>query len=597
MSALAPLALALALVPAATKGPVAPEVDPASLVELPATTFVMGSLSDELKPYGDTHVWEKPAHEVTLPAFALDRTEVTAGAFARFLTFAGGELHYDEAQPVGRVADGYAPHPGAADEPVRNVSWHAARDYCRWAGKHLPTEAEWERAAAGAEGRTFPWGEQPRTCARAVFWTGSAFCADAPVAVGSRPLGASPEGLHDLAGNVAEWTADRFGRYPDGPVTDPRGPDAGDLRVVRGGGFLDRGRQLATRARSPVAPETRSSAIGFRCAWRVGDDDDGVARGALPETLGVPAPARASPPAAPAPEVVLDGLVQPVGLAALEGGGLCVADAGDGAVRCYAPIPGEAIREVDGFGELADLVAVDDVLYAADRAAGVWRIAADGSVTLVAERAGVFRVVAGDVGVAFASADAVGLIDAADVPLLLADGLDAVSGLDLDNDTLVFSEAGDGDAANARVARVDLRSGALTTVVDGDALGDWLRPVDVAAMPGTGDVAYALVGRTFPRSSVLCRTPLTGGAVSCFDYSPPRTERVRYAAGRVTWATHRGVFTRDLAAPGPYRVLGPWTRASDLLLLGDDVLWTCPLTGRVLRRDAAALSEPASELP
>ena len=146
--------------------------------------------------------------------------------------------------------------------------------FCAFAGKSLPTEAEWERAAKGPSGdRRYPWGDDGPTCTKAVF-TSQARCEDALASVGSRsPAGDSPEGCHDLAGNVAEWVLDWYARYPGtgtgtGAGTgaaDPKGPDDGTLRVVRGGSASDPPAAIRTTSRFGADPSNRSEGVGFRC--------------------------------------------------------------------------------------------------------------------------------------------------------------------------------------------------------------------------------------------------------------------------------------------------------------------------------------------
>lgn len=284
-----------------------------AMVHFPAATFVLGSGSDELESVKDycrstlaegcnasflaSFDRETPAHQVTLSPFALDRREVTNQEFADWLNSLsdvqleggkqvrqGGLLLadiypvYEGFNGLTRVGGRFAAAPGYGRRPVSQVTWYGADRYCRAHGKRLPTEAEWEYAARGAVGRRYPWGFDLPRCASVVHGRMPGMeCASlgkGSADVGSSTQDVTPEGIEDLAGNVAEWVADAFTpTYPAcaapcrDPLTQP-GPGASDSvsRVVRGGswtwvGFLGRG---ATRSRYPAneAPQN----FGFRCA-------------------------------------------------------------------------------------------------------------------------------------------------------------------------------------------------------------------------------------------------------------------------------------------------------------------------------------------
>ena len=253
---------AAALATTAAEGASGPRAD---MVAIPAGPFTMGR--------DDGADDERPAHRVELTAFEIDRLPVTNAQFADFLNAVGtrnpaGERMYDDDDPDARIhrhgvrwiADrGYEHH------PVVEASWTGARDYCQWRGKRLPTEAEWEKAARGADGRRFAWGNDAPDRSRAQF--GARFNETAPV--GMHPAGASAAGVLDLAGNVWQWVSSAYRPYPFDPLDGREDLRAGPVRGTRGGGHdsptadlsaTQRGRHVS---RNPGAGHHN---IGFRCA-------------------------------------------------------------------------------------------------------------------------------------------------------------------------------------------------------------------------------------------------------------------------------------------------------------------------------------------
>jgi formylglycine-generating enzyme required for sulfatase activity len=235
---------------------------PEGMVLIPAGKFWMGRADrmqqDALDVVPRARMDDSPANNVYVEAFYLDKYEVTNAEYARFLQLAGTRPPWHWVQ--GKIPD------GQERLPANNVNWFEAAAYCKWAGKRLPTEAEWEKAARGGFDRKhFPWvGEQP-----------SGFGAPLPAAVGrlnAAPVGSFPPngyGLYDMMGNVMEWTNDWYEQnyYAFMPKENPQGPETGLYKSVRGGGWADGGGEvLSNWYRGFTDPEIRGLTIGMRCA-------------------------------------------------------------------------------------------------------------------------------------------------------------------------------------------------------------------------------------------------------------------------------------------------------------------------------------------
>ena len=236
------------------------------LIPIPAGRLMMGSDSGPAD--------ERPGHSVDLPAFSIERTPVTNRQFAEFLKAKGlgpsRQEFYDPDDGDARIhlrGGQWTADAGAEQYPVVEPSWYGAREYCRWAGRRLPTEAEWEKAARGADGRRFPWGNAQPDRTRAHY--GGGWREFVPV--GSLPSGASPYGVLDMAGNGWEWTSSVYKPYPYSATDGRENPDApADIeRATRGGGQDATGDEITTTYRGRgLSREPRSGHhnIGFRCA-------------------------------------------------------------------------------------------------------------------------------------------------------------------------------------------------------------------------------------------------------------------------------------------------------------------------------------------
>jgi formylglycine-generating enzyme required for sulfatase activity len=208
---------------------------------------------------------EAPAHPVTVAPFAIARTEVTVRQY-RACVRAGACTPPDTAGP-GDPRRCNWDVAGRDDHPVNCLDWQQARAFARWAGGRLPSEAEWEYAARGAAGRAYPWGDDPPTCERAVMDDGHTGCGeDQTQPVCSRPAGATPEGLCDLAGNVWEWTEDAWRPdYANAPADAAPRPEPLDApRVQRGGAWYVYADALGATRRAPAPPTARDDFRGLR---------------------------------------------------------------------------------------------------------------------------------------------------------------------------------------------------------------------------------------------------------------------------------------------------------------------------------------------
>jgi formylglycine-generating enzyme required for sulfatase activity len=225
---------------------------PDDMVLVPAGEFTMGS------PAGDAD--EQPAHRVLVDSFFMDKYEVTVRQYGVFLQEAGGDRP-SEWKTMNKTAN--------QNRPVMGVDWADAVRYCKWAGKRLPTEAEWEKAARGTDGRLYPWGNDPPTSLHANFGKTGSNDHGSLAPVGTLEHGKSPYGIYDMAGNVWEWVSDWYddAYYKNSPPQNPVGPSMGGFKVIRGGSWASGPRNLRSADRYWDPPSFRSLYFpGFRCA-------------------------------------------------------------------------------------------------------------------------------------------------------------------------------------------------------------------------------------------------------------------------------------------------------------------------------------------
>jgi len=238
-------------------GPASKELDPVPMATIPAGEFLMGN------PEGIGRADEWPQRSVYLDAFVIDQVEVTNERYMAFVMATG---HRNPPNPYGTGP--LVSIKGIEQLPVVQTTWYDATAYCTWAKKRLPTEAEWEKAARGMDGRRFPWGNEPATLKRANFdrdWQDEKTLYP----VGSLPGGDSPYGVKDMAGNAREWVSDWYAPdyYRRAPDRNPPGPEKkGVVRSIRGGSWHSPVTDITTSARGRGGFALQTHGTGFRCA-------------------------------------------------------------------------------------------------------------------------------------------------------------------------------------------------------------------------------------------------------------------------------------------------------------------------------------------
>jgi len=230
--------------------------DSVEMILIPAGEFLMGSA------LGEGRTDERPQRKVYLDAYEIDVTETTNDDYLKFIHSTRRK------EPINPYSDKkLSTEPNIGDLPVVQITWYDAVDYCRWVGKRLPTEAEWEKAARGDKGFIFPWGSdspKPKEVNFQKNWEGT----NTLWPVGSVSQNSSPYGVKDMAGNVREWTNDWYSSdyYSLGINKNPKGPQKGILKVIKDGSWHSFKADIRSAARGKGGFALKTDGIGFRCA-------------------------------------------------------------------------------------------------------------------------------------------------------------------------------------------------------------------------------------------------------------------------------------------------------------------------------------------
>jgi formylglycine-generating enzyme required for sulfatase activity len=560
--------------PPPTKIPSAPLIDPAAMVELDGGTFLMGVAFAAPSPYGDAwFIDQTPQHSVTLSPFAIERFEVSVAQYAAFLRLAGGAANHHPAQPIEAVDGVYVAARGETNRPMRQVRHTDARAYCAWAGMRLPTEAEFEFAATNGGTTDVPYDTStPQSgCSRANHFTGAVACYGEVLAVDALPDGRSEAGVYHLAGNVAEWTADRYGDYSAEAQTDPDGNTFAALVVTRGGGHLDTGQFLRGRARRPVNPRNRSDNLGFRCVL-AGAAPSEPWRGELaPPDPAILARRATAPPIDEARTVLDDDLIFPQLITPFAG---AYAVSERGRERIVLTGDGSSRTLVDGVLAEAMLVTDDTLVVAVRDAARLIGVRSDGElrfdVALAAEHLAQLEGTLAAASARRLHTLAIAEGTAVEVPWPHA----AIAGLTThDGSFWVLDEAGQ-----------------LASVRDGQAMPEgrasWAFGGTPRQLFSDGSSLWTVVrAPRWPDWGTLCRIPVGGGSLDCVSYSPPKPRGATIVGDTVTWATAYTLSEASAAGGDPFGHAVAETRPGGFWRSPTELVWTDEHLGQLIRLD------------
>ena len=569
------------IMPNSEKNKQAPQVDMAGMYSLPAVSFEMGNPVEQPQPYGDPWFMDQtPVHVATLAAFAIDKMEVSVQKYAQFLNLQGLGLYYHPQMPISLTDQGYQPYKDYDQKPITGVSWTDAQAYCRWAGKRLPSEAEWEFVATGGGQRTFPWAEKiGGVCQRTVGFTNSAHCEAEVRNVDATPLGATPEGILNLSGNVSEWTADSYQSYPGNEESGAWFTEDEINYVVRGGGLFHSGSWLGSRARWSVSSSGRGQALGFRCAWdETLDTEDELSRGEL--VVSTEASSETSPLSTADlwAEPIVKGLSSPFSFSPWLDGLLVVErDLGQILFLTLDQEPMILINDLDTPTYTAQLN--DQLLISTATEILQW---SDQTLTRVSQLGSpVSALVADEQGAYWASGTQLYSWDGVAEPVEILE-LGPNPKLLLTETELYIAHHPSGGSTAQRLISINRETNELRTLITKANIPNSNYIQDITEGPSSNELTYTVRLEPWPHTGRVCVIDKQGDAPQCISDSPPKVQQVRWLNDKVYWSAHRSILTTiELEGVQSYEVVSQWHRANDMLTWNEQLIFLDQTAGSI----------------
>jgi formylglycine-generating enzyme required for sulfatase activity len=550
----------------------APLINDNNMFSYMASSYEMGNPTESPNPYGDGWFMDQtPINLITLEPFKIDQHEVTVAAYAQFLNHVGLALHYHPMMPIQASSKGYLPYAGLDALPISGVSWHNAHSYCTWVGKRLPTEAEWEFVATGGGRRRFPWAIDagPR-CYRAVGFMNGAQCAADTQPVGSRPDGSSPEGLTDLSGNVAEWTANLYEPYPGNEDQGSWFDHSEPIYAVRGGGLFNSGIFLKSRSRWSATESARGQALGFRCAMSEGlIDPYAEVRGDLGEPRSS---MTTSSPLATAElwgKVISNELTTPYDFVVWSGG-YAVTEQSLGQVKWIGEAePNQVIiSDLDEPTHIASqgeslLIATASELLSWSDGMSTRVMSLDEPINgLVADETEAFWISNGQLyhRVGEENGEVINEVGP-DSKLILKD------------EWLLLITTHPSSDDQPVLTIIDRNTAVLNIRLTGAQIPNGLAVYGVD-LNSQNEITISLRLDSWPHVGRVCNLGIEQGNLSCYSDSPPQINEVVWAGEQLYWSSKRAIAKLiDIEGTSSYQVASQWHTPRSLTAIDDSLLW------------------------